>query len=544
MHSYLTGGRMNPKPHPSSSWLLRRGRVLMLALLAVLAGPALEAATYEVGAGQTYTTLASLPTLQPGDIVEIHSGTYNEVKRWSDAGTTSAPITIRGVGATRPLIDATGLTVDGGLPNPRACFQLEASNLVISNIEFANARNGDNGSGIRVTSFGATNLNDLVEDCSIHDCDMGIMTDTCDAVTIQGNEVFDNGTAAYSGYSHNFYLGGGTNILIGNYIHDSLYGQNVKSRAHCTELLYNFIADSQDGEIGLVDSADTATANSNALMVGNLIISKNRGSGWNSTRFVQFGEDLGGAHTGTLYAYYNTCIAGTTSINFFWSDIAGANLVISNNIMLGSLEVSPGDLGTLSGQHNWLPTGALDLTGLTGSTFGTDPGFINAAGGDYHLAVSSPARGIAATGLTWLDGAGASQSGTPTEQFESLGTLGARANGGDAGAYGDLTGSGTTTGTGTSTGTATGTGTSTGTSTGTGTGTGTSTGTGTGTGTTTTSGTGTGSGTASGTGTGGFTSSGAGGGGSSSGGCGLGGASAGLLALLGLRRRQRWCSRP
>jgi polygalacturonase len=101
--------------------------------------------------------------------VEIDPATYNEVKRWTQAGTAAQPIIVRGVGAVRPVFDATSLTVDGALPNPRAVFQVEADYITLENLEFQNARNGDNGAGIRVTSGN----NVTVTNCRITMCDMG-----------------------------------------------------------------------------------------------------------------------------------------------------------------------------------------------------------------------------------------------------------------------------------------------------------------------------------------------------------------------------------
>ena len=47
---------------------------LLLALWSVC-GLA-SAATYEVGSGKTYTTLAAVPALSPGDVVQISAGTF------------------------------------------------------------------------------------------------------------------------------------------------------------------------------------------------------------------------------------------------------------------------------------------------------------------------------------------------------------------------------------------------------------------------------------------------------------------------------------
>lgn len=406
-------------------------RLTPLALLAVC-GLA-SAATYEVGSGKPYATLAGLPALAPGDIVQISSG-LNEVKRWTQSGTAGSPITIRGIGASRPLINATGKVVDGSLPNPRAVFQIEASHVVIEHLEFANARNGNNGAGIRVTGSGITGV--VIRDCRLHDNDMGMQADGHDGMLVEYCEIDHNGTAAFAGYSHNIYVGGGRITFRGCHIHDALYGQNVKSRAHFTALLYNRIADSQDGEVGLVESADTATANSNAVMIGNVIISKNRGAGWNTTRFIWFGDDGGGAHTGSLYAYNNTFIAGATTNTFLFSNRSGSPIVASNNVFVGSVKIGDGSTGAVTGTNNWLPTGATIPAGFTGSVLGTAPGFVT-ANTDLHLVAGASCRDIGIAGRAYADGAGASQSGVPAFTYEGLGNLVARASDGslDAGAY-------------------------------------------------------------------------------------------------------------
>ena len=146
---------------------------LFIAALAAWLGGGVwaPAATFQVGPTRSYHTVGSLPALSPGDSVEIDPATYNEVKRWTVSGTAAQPISIRGVGASRPVFDATGLNVDGSLPHPRAVFQIEANYITLENLEFQHATNGDNGAGIRVTSGNIV----TVRNCRITMCDMGIM---------------------------------------------------------------------------------------------------------------------------------------------------------------------------------------------------------------------------------------------------------------------------------------------------------------------------------------------------------------------------------
>lgn len=345
--------------------------------------------------------------------MEIDPATYHEVKRWTTGGTATQPISIRGVGTPRPLFDATGLNVDGSLPNPRAVFQVEANYITLENLEFQHATNGDNGAGIRVTSGN----NVTVRNCRIALCDMGIMCDNNSNLVIEASEICSNGTSLYDGYSHNLYLGGNSATLRFCYIHDSLYGQNFKTRAHYTELLYNYIADSQDGEVGLVDAAETAATNSHAVMIGNIIISKPRLSGYNSGRFIQFGQDSGGQHNGTLFAFNNTFIAGDGRIQFLSANAAGATIIAHNNVFYGSDKIIGTLGGGISGSNNWLQITATVPAMFYGSTTGSDPGFVNRAARDLHLTAASSCRNRGLNALVYLDSAGASHSGLPTLEY-------------------------------------------------------------------------------------------------------------------------------
>ena len=374
------------------------------------------ATTYQVGPTRAHPTVASLPTLHPGDIVEIDPGIYHEVKRWTTPGTAANPIVIRGVGATRPVFDATGQTVDGARPNPRAVFQVEAHDTMLESLEFQNARNGNNSAGIRVTS--ADNV--TVRNCKITACDMGIMSDNNSNLVIEASEICSNGTSLYDGYSHNLYLGGNSATLRFCYIHDSLNGQNIKTRAHYTELLYNYIADSQDGEVGLVDARETAAVNSHAVMIGNIVISKPRLSRYNSGRLIQFGQDSGGQHNGTLFAFSNTFIAGDGRIQFLAANAPGATVVACNNICYGSNKILGSRGGGISGSNDWMQATAAVPNTFVATVQGSDPGFVNRGARNLRLIAGSACRHRGLNVLTFFDGAGAPHSGLPTMEYLSL----------------------------------------------------------------------------------------------------------------------------
>ncbi len=410
--------------------------LFVLFVLGCAAPRQIWAATYEVGAGQSYATLASLPTLNPGDVVNVHCGVYNEVRQWFDSGTAASPITLQGACSTgRPIIDGNGLDTSGN-GGPRGDWEFVGNYYQVRNLEFRNARNGENAAGIRVMSNYVTITNVLVDYN-----DMGIMTssDAADNLLVQNSEIAYNGTGYQDGQSHNVYTGiGGTITFQYCYIHDSVSGENFKSRAHWTQLFYNFIAYGAESEVEGLDNTDTEGPNSNMVMIGNLLVSTpNRTV--NTTKFINFGQDDGGTHNGTLYLINNTLIAATTDIGFLRSSASNSSVIAINNVFYGSNTIVNTTYNhDISGSNNWFPNTANIPSSFTNSTTGTDPGFLNPGLGDFHLLATSPARNIGIVNPTFFDGNGVSHSGIPTLQYLSPLNSTARPTdtGLDAGAFG------------------------------------------------------------------------------------------------------------
>lgn len=267
------------------------------------------ATTYQVGPGKTYADFTSLPALSAGDVVEIYYTTYNKYKAWTNSSSSIAPITIKGIRNVRPIIDGTGLVLQGSGGIPRALFEFSGSYYVVENLEFKKAYNGAfgggsyNGAGIRMN--GGSNI--TIRNCKITQCEDGIMSNNASNISIEYCEVADNGdnTNPTPGYAHNFYMSGTSIRVLGCYIHDSTTGHNFKSRMHYIELLYNYICDANSAEVNIVDDTETTSANSNAVLIGNIIRKRDSapksGIAGNDVQFIVFGQDVGGTRNGELY---------------------------------------------------------------------------------------------------------------------------------------------------------------------------------------------------------------------------------------------------
>ena len=334
----------------------------------------------------------------------IEPGVYREAVKVAANGEPDRPILIIGVGKTRPVFDADGLSVTGVGSIPRAIFQIEGSHIVIDNLEFKNARNGDNGAGIRLNQSESV----AIRNCYIHHCDMGIQGGDRKTALIEDCEVAFNGTPEYNGYSHNFYMLGNGVVVRRCYIHDSLYGQNYKSRAHYNELWYNWIVDSNEGEVGPVDGkGDTDRPYSNTVLIGNVIVSKPDRTG-NKAKYVLFGSESGGSHDGTLFAFFNVFVAGNPKVKFIQLADPQSHAVVENNIFFGSDLIYErwNETSLLQGRDNWVGVGATVPADLESNVIGTDPGFYDAENRDFRLKPESPLWKVSQKTVRYIDGEG------------------------------------------------------------------------------------------------------------------------------------------
>jgi hypothetical protein len=381
--------------------------VVTFVLISLVCTSPVGSETYRIGVGQRYKTVGEIAgSLQPGDTMLIEPGVYREALKLQANGTPEQPIVIRGLGAKRPLFDAENLPVSGRGAVPRAIFQIEGAHLIIEHLEFKNARNGNNGAGIRLNN--STSV--VIRDCKISYCDMGIQGGDTETAVIENCEICYNGSPQHNGYSHNFYMLGHRVVVKNCFIHNSLYGQNYKSRAHYNELWYNRILDSNEGEVGTVDGkGDTDRPHSHTLMVGNVVVSKADRTG-NRSKYILMGTESGGAHEGTLYLFYNILIAKHPSVHFVQLSDPKARADIRHTVFWGSAFVLDATLDSTiaMGRNNWLPRGAVFPAGFQESYLGDEPGFRDAENDDYRLTSRSPLF-RAAEPIEYFDGDGMKQ---------------------------------------------------------------------------------------------------------------------------------------
>ncbi len=113
-----------------------------------------------VGPGEAVATLAQVPALSPGDVVEIAAGTYHEARRWTESGTVLRPIVIRAATGAAVVIDGTGLDLSGVGAVSRALFQVEGAHVRVEGVTFTHARNRQNAAGIRLLAATASPSSD------------------------------------------------------------------------------------------------------------------------------------------------------------------------------------------------------------------------------------------------------------------------------------------------------------------------------------------------------------------------------------------------
>jgi len=210
--------------------------------------------TIQVGPGKTYANPKSLSdanlsvgsVIVDGDIIEIDAGEYTgaDIQMWLSENN----LTIRGVGATRPLLN-NGWTEMG----PSGIFVISGNNVTIENINFTGGKNWSaNGAGIRHNGGDLT-----VRNCRFYYNQMGLQctSDPSANVLVEHCE-FDNNGHVGTGMSHHIYVNNldyGTFTLKYSYLHDVHNGNSIKSKCAKNYIMYNRITNENGNGSSLID---------------------------------------------------------------------------------------------------------------------------------------------------------------------------------------------------------------------------------------------------------------------------------------------------
>ncbi|HVY39543.1 MAG TPA: hypothetical protein VHM31_16505, partial [Polyangia bacterium] len=386
---------------------------LLLSLLLWRGGAPARAATINVSPGDTY---AKIEAAKAGDEVVIAPGTYKFRVYLTQQAPANSPITIRAADPTNPPVWDLGNTLVENAPGSytagdrgRGCWQLSgASNIHISGLVIAGCHNlGANSAGLRYYN-GSTGI--VLSDIVFRDNDNGLTGGTQDSeILVQFCEFDSNGTllASSSAPSHNIYIYGGTFKLLYSYAHDPIQGQNFHIRAQHGTIAYNWFARAKayQGDLMTDDDDDGSGAFTQQLtFVGNVVFQGTTQQ--NASQIIAVYNDAGvSGLTLNVTLAYNTFIGPTGGhaafVHLSNADGTTMNAELDDNLIVNATaaaNVEDSSAGHVTGTHNWLTTGTA-AAGLTGSVFGLNPMFKDAANEDFTLTAASTAIGAASEAI-------------------------------------------------------------------------------------------------------------------------------------------------
>jgi len=388
--------------------------VVFMFVLGGLVFPSL-ASVYEVGPGKRYAAILDVPldTLEPGDIVKIfyRAKPYREKLIIRRSGTKARPIIITGVPRRGrfPVIDGAGAVqkqrdrreqskrwlIKVGDDTPAEYVRIErlelryANNTQVFRHRGKSLPYGDNAAGVLVE--GGHHVR--VSFCSIHGCGNGIQTAYAPKVghlLIRGCWIYDNGNHAdlKSSQEHNVYLcGSHSTVEFCRFDHTHADGNNIKDRGYQTVIRYNWIQESLNRQLDLVDHEGYRGAD--AYVYGNVIIQHPKP---HNRTMIHWGGDGKYSRSGKLYFFNNTVIGKSPRMCFFSVDRADCRVQIRNNLFVGKGVLWRGT-GALSGSHNWFSK-SVRLSGGAGAFVlgvqGEDPKLCGRGNNPYVPCLDSP----------------------------------------------------------------------------------------------------------------------------------------------------------
>lgn len=381
----------------------------------VAAAPSIPSNGIYVTPADSYGPIESA---QAGALVLLAPGTYKFRVYLSNSGTTANPIVIRAADPDNPPVwDLDGKDCDewpgsytaGDLG--RGAWQIEGSNITVSDIVIKNSNCNDgacfkNSAGIR--HKGGDNI--TVRNAHIEGNDNGI-TGWGDNLLYEDSTIYANGNASEGDGTHNIYTHGGVYTFRRCHIYDPIEGQNVHSRSRDIRFEYCLIENGYNytGDI-MVNSNEyqAGSPNYQTMTFLGCTIKERQNPGNSSKVFTMYNQPASSNVHMRINMYYNTFIGNGQNeamIRFTDSGLASQSAYLYNNIFYGnhipfSFDTTTGV--TAVARNNWWPQG-YSYTSLNSymsdSYFGSNPGFLDLAGGDYKLSSNAMARAKANTTL-------------------------------------------------------------------------------------------------------------------------------------------------
>jgi hypothetical protein len=367
------------------------------------------------GGVRNYPTMSSLlasVSLVPGDIVNIYPGVYTDEWSIDSAGSSSNRIIIRGVNSqgspiTSPqetvIFDLSGSTSDVPYEIKSGADYITLQGLCFRNWNYDGSR--------LVKNRGDDTILRHILFKDNHHTVFGSWPESSGS-TIEFSEFSGGGFETRTGQdpSHQIYSeSAGTLTIQHCYFHDfdSPDHALIKSRDWETRVLYNYI-EMGSAQVGIdaCQSGGNGAApggNQKTEVVGNIFLKSDNPLGREHSRsFIHHADDNWGDRSGDLVVVNNAFIDEpgdfADSGNGFFSVNTGSGFsnTFSNNILYSSgnsIRLMYDDsrlTEDIAGNKNWVKSGVMSYrNGLSNSVSGSNPGFLDMAGHDFHLSGSS-----------------------------------------------------------------------------------------------------------------------------------------------------------
>jgi hypothetical protein len=370
---------------------------------------ALRAATLTVGPAKQFPTLeAAYRAAQDGDTILVFPQEGDRPYEQVGVLVTKKRLTFQSApAAAGQRVKLSGEGREYGSPRAILQFDPSADQCTVDGFEVFGARSSAGvAAGIRINQGN----NITIRHCDIHHCDNGVMSNGKGTPTVSANQRLLNCVIHHNGCeqgpgAHNLYLAGTSVLISGCEIHSSASGHNVKCRAHHLRVEYSFIHDAANREFDLVDGkGDTDIPESDAVVIGNVIVKKAQGG---NPHTFHFGQDGGNGRNGTLYLVNNT-IVSTPWNPLIQLTTPGARAHLVNNIVWNGGAARPSrellflrgpTAASVTGSHNWfsgewgesIKATGMDLKTTYLAPAGAAPPFVDAATRDFRLARPDPA---------------------------------------------------------------------------------------------------------------------------------------------------------